>query len=59
MVYIYRWVLPNTAMKKKVRRVRYIKNMKVKVRSVYSGNIFVVYVYHLFWTLAGTFYVFF
>nr|XP_033705357.1 ras-related GTP-binding protein B isoform X11 [Tursiops truncatus] len=25
------WVLPNTAMKKKVRHVRYIKNMKVKV----------------------------
>ncbi|XP_058297572.1 ras-related GTP-binding protein B isoform X1 [Hylobates moloch] len=25
------WVLPNTAMKKKVRRVRYVKTMKVKV----------------------------
>lgn len=38
-IYIGRWVLPNPAMKKKVRWVRYIKNMKVRVRSYYSGII--------------------
>lgn len=48
------WVLPNTAMKKKVRCVRYLKNMQVKVRSYYSANIFVVFIYHLSWTVAGT-----
>lgn len=58
LVYICRWVLPNTAMKKKVRHIRYIKYMKVKVRSYDSGNIFVMYIYHLSWTIARIFYVF-
>lgn len=39
MVYICRWALPNTALKKKVRCIKYIKNMKVKVRSYCSENV--------------------
>lgn len=39
LVYIYRWAMPNAAMKKKVRCVRYISNMKEKVRSCSSGNL--------------------
>lgn len=33
------WAMPNAAMKKKVRCVRYISNMKEKVRSCSSGNL--------------------
>lgn len=33
------WAMPNAAMKKKVRCVRYIRNMKKKVRSHSSGNL--------------------
>lgn len=58
LVYICRWVLPNTAMKKKVRHVNYIKYIKVKVRRYHSGNKFVVYIYHLSWTISGIFYIF-
>lgn len=39
LVYIYRWAMPNAAMKKKVRCVSYISNMKKKVRSCSSGNL--------------------
>lgn len=39
LVYIYRWAMPNATMKKKVRCVRYIRNMKKKVRSHSSGNL--------------------
>ena len=42
-----RRVMPNTAMKKKVRSVRYIKNMKVKVRNYCLGNICVYLWLHL------------
>lgn len=31
--------MPNATMKKKVRYVRYIRNMKKKVRSYSSGNL--------------------
>lgn len=33
------WAMPNAAMKKKVRCVRYFSNMKEKVRSCSSGNL--------------------
>lgn len=44
--------MPNATMKKKVRCVRYIRNMKKKVRSYSSGNL------SFFWTMAITYMVF-
>uniref|UniRef100_A0A2K5L3R3 Ras-related GTP-binding protein n=1 Tax=Cercocebus atys TaxID=9531 RepID=A0A2K5L3R3_CERAT len=40
LVFFFFLVLPNTAMKKKVRRVRYVKTMKTSMRSIIFANFF-------------------